>query len=547
MQNVLFVNLPTVPFPELEASFRNEHFIPQRLAMPMGILYLSAYLRQSSRVGTVGMLDYILALKDASRYADLDDFLERVREETVGFRPDVIAFSLVFSTSHKVFTRALELLKKIWPEAVTVVGGTHATAAARAILDTTPIDFVVCGEGELALAALVEALDAGGSPEIPGVYGRANLPASGALAPAAPPEELDALPLPDYELIDMELYSVQPGSQRSLYDSREKRVATIVTTRGCPGLCTFCSAHVVHGRKLRYRSVENVLAEVKLLHERYGVTLFIPEDDMFTVPKKRFLALMRGLKELGIPGFEMQNQDGLSVNTLDPAIMDAMLAAGVKLFNLAVESGSEHVQRKVINKKVRLERVKGIIEYLQARGAFVRCYYILGFLGETKEQMRETIEFAKRVEADWSVFSIAVPLVGSEMHRQMLEAGYIANTVEDWTNASYGRRGFDTPEIKAAELEELAYMANIETNFLENSDLRRGDYEKAAEIFGDVVRVYTFHILAWYCLRQCYRGLGDAHRADEVTQKIASLLASDSRSQKMQAQYGHLVPDLLPG
>ena len=105
----------------------------------------------------------------------------------------------------------------------------------------------------------------------------------------------------------MKAYATKKGSQREFEDTELRKVATIVTTRGCPNKCTFCAAHLVHGRKLRYRSVDNVVGEVKALYENFGITLFIPEDDMFTVPKKRFIDMLAALKELDIPGFEMQN------------------------------------------------------------------------------------------------------------------------------------------------------------------------------------------------------------------------------------------------
>ena len=283
-----------------------------------------------------------------------------------------------------------------------------------------------------------------------------------------------------------------------------------------------------------------------MLNERFGITLFIPEDDMFTVPKHRFLNLMSALRQLEIPGFEMQNQDGLSVNTLDSEVLDAMLACGVRLFNLAVESGSSYVQREVIHKNVQLDRVKKIVDYLRSKECIVRCYFILGFFGETRAQMMETIKFARSLQADWCLFSIATPLAGTVMYEQMRSAGYIQDSLDLWENAAFGRRGFDTPEISASELEELAYRANLEINFIANVNLVTGNYAKALGIYSDVVRVYPFHIVAWYCIMKCHQGMGAGEQVESTHQHLGRLIATDDRAARMYERYRFLIPDFNP-
>ena len=542
--NVLFVNLPTIPFDELVASLTERQCIPQRLALPMGLLYISAYLKANSRVDRVGMIDYILNMKTIHRFPTLDRYVTDTATATVEFVPDIIAFSLVFSTSHRIFLKILDRLKTLWPKAITLVGGTHATAVTRHLLHTTAVDFALRGEGEIGFAEFVNRFHAGLPVSIPGVYSRADVDSRAVLKTAVRPEDLDALPLPDWDLVDMEAYAVEMGSQREFGDGPRKRVATIVTTRGCPGHCTFCAAHLVHGRKVRYRSVNSVLREIRALNERFGITLFIPEDDMFTVPKHRFLDLMAAFRRIKIPGFELQNQDGLAVNTLDPDVLDAMLDSGVRLFNLAIESGSPEVQQHLIRKNVPLKRVKGIVDYLRGRGAIVRCYFILGFYGETRAQMDETIDFARSIRADWCLFSIATPLVGTVMHAQMQEAGYIQDGPALWENSFFGRRGFDTPEIAANDLEDLAYRANLEINFVGNPNLIDGHFAKALGLYSDVVRVYPFHAVAWYCIMKCHQAMGSGTEAERAHDRFYRLVATDDRAARMYHRYRSLMPDI---
>lgn len=543
--NILFVNLPTVPFEEMVKALKGEQYVSQVLAMPMGIMYLSSYLRKNNLVRReIGILDYILAMEELSSYGSVEEFITNKAVESVHFTPDILAFSLIFSTSHGIFAITLDILKALWPEACVVVGGTHATAATGPILENNNVNYVIRGEGEIAFSDFVSQYAHRQNITIKGVYARQDGELTDPLEITDAPDDLDILPYPDWQLVDMKAYSIKKGSQREFGDREPRKVATIVTTRGCPNRCTFCAAHLVHGRKVRYRSVENVVGEVLALHKTFGITLFIPEDDMFTVPKKRFIALMKALRSLYIPGFEMQNQDGLSVNTLDNDVIDAMLGVGVRLFNLAVESGSNVVQTKLINKNVRLHRVQEIIDYIRSKNAdaIIRCYFILGFFGETKEQMLETIEFAKGTEADWCLFSIATPLIGTEMHRQMLEAGLIEDNIEFWVRASFGQRCFDTPEISAAELTDLSYRANLEVNFFGNINKRNGNYSKALGIYNDIVRLHPFHIVAWYCIMECYERLNNHQKATEIRDKLYTLLRQDARSAEMYSKYRDLMP-----
>ncbi len=543
--NVLFVNLPTIPFEEVEKSIKGEHRVPQNLGLPMGLLYVSAYLRQNNTVrGEIGILDYILGIENISTHASVEGFIRDLALEMKDFKPDILAFSLIFSTSHAIFNLGLDILKSIWPDAIVVVGGTHATAAAPFLLESEKVDYVIRGEGEIAFSDFVTQYVRGERISIKGLYSKDNIKGDTPLEITDFPENLDLLPYPDWQLIDMNAYLTKRGSRREFGESKPRKIATVVTTRGCPNRCTFCAAHLVHGRRVRYRSVPNVVGEVETLYRDFGVTLFIPEDDMFTLPRKRFLEMLTALKGLGIPGFEMQNQDGLSVNTLDNEVLDAMLDVGISLFNLAVESGSEYVQTHVIKKHVNLKRVKEIIDYVLSKNpkAVVRCYFILGFYGETKEQMMETIRFARDIGADWCLFSIAVPLIGSEMHRQMLEAGYIENSIDYWVKASYGQRCFDTPEISAADLEDMAYRANLDVNFIGNINKRNGNFTKAKAIYEDIVRVYPFHVVAWYCIMECYEGLQDHENALRTKEELMDLIKHDKRSEDMFRKYGDLMP-----
>jgi radical SAM superfamily enzyme YgiQ (UPF0313 family) len=494
--------------------------------MPMGILYLAATLRRDLPNSTVQIVDLAKRYREAAdkgslSFASFEVFADHVLSGEVSFVPDLIGISVLFSTAHKSTLRVAEVCKRIWPDAPIVVGGMHATNAVEQLLENSAVDMVCRGEGEAVISDLV--LDPSG--EIPGIVGR-HRPDSGQAAPLI--YDLDTIPHPAWDLLPMHEY-VDTGASRTfnLDKIEQDREATIVTTRGCPFHCTFCSSWTVHGREMRYRSTANVLDELRMLHEHYGISVFIPEDDLFSVKKPRFLALCNAISREFGKKVHFQFPNGLSVATLDAEVIAAMVEMGMSVANIAIESGSNEVQRKIIKKNVNLERARRVVAECRDQGIFVRCYFILGFPGETREQIEETIDFAASLAADWCVFNIAAPLVGTEMYSQLLERGEIDSSF-NWDDAFFHERAYDTPEVGAQELKDLGYDGNLRINFFENYNLRCGKPERAAQLFRDIIEKYPEHLAAHWCLGEALKMTGDAKRAEEAFAGAVKLIADES-------------------
>jgi radical SAM superfamily enzyme YgiQ (UPF0313 family) len=448
--------------------------------------------------------------------------------------------------SREFFDLAAAALKRRWPAAVLVVGGNHATNSVALLLANPHVDWVARGEGELAFARFVDQVGAGQPIAVKGFYDRAKTAAGGGacLEQCENVDHLDELPHPDWELIDMATYVMASvARKRSFGSAAEARMGSVMTSRGCPFQCTFCSSHTVHGRKMRYRSVGNVLEELRLLHDRYGVTLIVPEDDLFTVNKPRIMEVLGAIRDEGIPGLEMQFPNALSVNTLDEEVIDALHAAGMRIATLAIESGSEYVQNHIIKKRCSLKRAKRLVRYIRDNGLLCRCYFILGFPGETRAQMQESIDFARDLQADWCAFMIAMPLLGSEMFDQFGAMGVMEGGANAW-EGTYAERRFDTAEIGAADLKQLAYRANLDINFLNNSLLREGRYDRAIESFRDVLRIHPFHIFAHYGIMRALLAAGETAKAAAERNRILELIRTNANSAAMLADYGDLMPDI---
>lgn len=280
------------------------------------------------------------------------------------------------------------------------------------------------------------------------------------------------------------------------------------------------------------------MAEFRQLINRYDFNKIVIEDDLFAAKKDVFLNVADRLSKTynSIKFFLPQ---GLSVSVLDEEIIDAMIKMGIDEAAIAIESGSEYVQKYIIKKNVSLTKARRILEYLRKKDFFIYVNFILGFPGETRELMQETIDFIGSIDVDWVYLFHALPLPGSEIYNKLTAAGIINPDIFDWDGIRLGRRVFDTPEISAEELEKLTYDININYNFFNNSNLRRGHYKRAIEVFTNlIINTYQFHIVAYYCRALAYLGLQEKEKAIADFKNCINWISNNEESKRLYERYG---------
>jgi len=545
MTRIAFVNPLTLPLDLVENSWTKgvpgiQTLAQEGISLPMGIMYLSAYIKRHLPYVAVDLIDYRIEYPNLTNHADLDSFIRNIALVDVPEPPDILAFSLVVSSSHLFFKRALLVLKAMWPKATVILGGFHATNFTAQLLEMPEVDYVFRGESEYALKDFLVSYP-NNTASIQGVIPRSHR-YFGNFSLCTPLATMDDNPMPDYSLPDMARYVV--GNTRMVIKQtgdKAHRSANIMTSLGCPFTCTFCAARTVHGRKIRYKSIENVVAEFRYLHEHHGVTLFMPEDDLFTANKKRTLALLEAVRSLKIPGFRMQFPVALSVNTLSYELIDSLIESGLDVASLAIESGSADTQHRIIKKDVDLNKAREWVRYFRSKGLPIRTSFILGFPGETRAMMDESIEYARTLGADWYDFFIATPLAGSEMCQEFVDLGYLPDDIEVISRGYYSRRNFDTPEIASDDLVDLVYRANLLCNFKDNINLQLGNWTKGLDLFTPIARKYPFHIIAQDCLRRCYEGLGNASGAAAVLEAMKYAYRNHHRAREMAEKFGDLL------
>ena len=363
------------------------------LVQPLGLLYLAAALREAGH--QVRLYDAF----DEPGVARYEDLLR-------SFRPDVVGLSAL-TWEARAMARLAASARRLLPGVPVVVGGPHATAYPERCLAVPEVDLAVAGEGDRSFVELVAALTGAGDPrDVPGVISRRE---DGTLRtnPRPAPIDVDELPLPAWDLLDLERYGRLP----SMWPLGPRPYMAVSTSRGCPYQCLYC--HNLHGKRYRGRSPERVVEELRALHERYGLRDVELVDDTFNLDRERALAILEGIARLPFR-LRLSFPNGVRADRLDPQLMEAFHRAGTFHIAFAIESAAPRVQ-ELIGKRLDLDEAARAIRHAARLGMFTSGFFILGFPTETLAEARETLRFARRSPLHQAVFLYLAPYAGTEL------------------------------------------------------------------------------------------------------------------------------------
>lgn len=415
-------------------------------APPLGLLYLTSYLRQHSP-HTVGICD--------ARFKEYDfDAIEtHIRDE----KPDLVgitSFSQEFREAHEIARRS----KRLFPDTRVILGGPYATSDYMQAMKDPNIDVAVIGEGERSFFNLVSAFDKGEDwTQIRELAYRNN----GVIQKSEMREfidNLDELPYPAWDTIDLEEYFNRKGTRkRTSFNQHQmkRRVLSIQTTRGCPYHCSYC--HNLFGKKLRKRSIENVIGELKLMKEKYNVEEVEIIDDIFNLDMDRAKQIFRRIIEEKL-NMKFSFPNGLRSDRLDEELLDLFKEGGVYRLVFAIESGTPRIQ-KLVRKNLDLEKARKSIAFAARRGFSMGGFFMLGFLDETEEEVWNTINFALESELQTAAFFVVTPFPNTEIWRQALEMGYNLSPDVEQYFAHYQKVSANISKVPTKRLEELRKIA----------------------------------------------------------------------------------------
>jgi len=369
---------------------------------------------------------------------------EELVSEIAARAPDVLAFSATTMMYQKAKTYAA-WAKEADPALVTVCGGVHAMLDPADIVPGTPaMDFAVRGEGDDVFVELLDALEHGGDPlGVDNVWGvRGDEVVRNRVRNLI--EDLDALPFADRDLFDDDLLCE---------DQRER--GTVMASRGCPYNCTYCSNHIQrtqYGNKkkyVRFRSVENVLAELVQLKERNPTLRFVRfDDDILTWDEDWFGEFCaRYPVEVGLPFV-----CNAFVNLLDERIISMFAEAGCELMAMGIESGNPWLRGKILHRHMTNDDIVDVYQACKAHGIKTVSTNMVALPHETVDMVLDTIKVNARAEPDTMQVSVFYPFPNTHMYDVCVEEGYLTESHRDsiFCDSILELPGYDQPEMVRA-------------------------------------------------------------------------------------------------
>ncbi|MFH1607952.1 MAG: radical SAM protein [archaeon] len=442
----------------------------RRCITPIGLAYLGGFLEREGyevKILDIANEGYDNAVEsDDGKFVTygLDD--ETVKKKIDGFKPDVVGVSCIFSSQAGNAKHVLKITKEVDEDIITLVGGSHPTYAVGDFLDI--VNFIVLGEGELPTSQLLDALNNDKDvSEIDGLAGKYE----GIKFINSKKQyigDLNSLSFPARHLLNMEMY-FRINTPQNPYP-KGKRIAQIMTSRGCSARCVFCTTTNFWGNRYRGRSAQSVINEIKELKEKYNIDEIQITDDNFTLNKNRAMEILDAIKDFGL---HLCAPQGLAAWALDNELLEKMKEAGFYQLTFAVESGNQRVLNEIVKKPLDLAKVKPLVKKAQEIGIKVHSFAICGLPGETIENMNETYNFVSDCGFDSSSFFAATPLVGSELLNICEKKDYLRKGA-GWNEQLFKLGNINTKDFTSVEVEELAAKFNREYN---KNDTREKRFE----------------------------------------------------------------------
>ena len=375
---------------------------------PLGLAYIAAILEKEKY--DVSILD-VPALNLTKKEA-----YEEIKKQ----KPDVVGVTCMSSTI-KGALEAAQLAKKVG--AIVVIGGSHMAAYPKEILSHAFVDYGLIGEGEHTLPLLLKAIENKTSlKNIPGlVYKKDNEiiinPGFGFV------EDLDSLPIPAYHLLPIEKYNLVIALHPMI---------TMVSSRGCPGQCGFCFKKP-GDKKLRFRSPEKIVDEMEFLVKKYKIKEIVIADDNLTTSKPNIKKICNEIIKRKL---NVRWEAPTRVDFVDLETLNLMRKAGCRRLRYGVESGDENTL-KLMKKGVALEKIRQVFKWTKQARIESFAYFIIGYIGETEESIKKTINFAKELDPDMLMFCAATPLPDTNLYDLAISQGFVDK--DYWKDYTLGK------------------------------------------------------------------------------------------------------------
>jgi len=412
---------------------------------PLGLAYLAAVLRDKGHIVSIYDADFTpqatemefsyLEEKYPKYIEAVSSFKHPIWQEMGDrikkFHPDLVGITMMTTKAASAF-RVAQLCKEYNKDVPVVVGGPHPTVRAEEVLKISPhVDFVVRGEGEKSFPELISAIENN--------QGKKKINPPQELV-----EDLDSVPYPARDLL---------GAKDS-YSSED--MGLIMTGRGCPYNCTFCSSKGIWGQRARFRSVKNVIDEIKEVKACYGTRQFGFKDDIFTISKVRAVEFCQSLISQNL---KINWDANARVNLIDKELLTLMKKAGCNGLKLGIESGSQRILN-LMKKGTTLEQIKRTAQLLRESGIHWTGYFMIGLPTETREEMLDTLNLMKEIKPDYASLSVYEAFPGTELFDLGLNLGLVQKerTLKDFYTLSPKYYYIKNPEKRIDTMSDKEFI-----------------------------------------------------------------------------------------
>ena len=436
--------------------------------VPINLLYLVNYLKtkgMSSKILEFGIhtFDKPIEIKNRIRYGISDRaIIDLIKKE----KPKIVGIGCMYTRHYPDVLYIARLIREIDSSIKIVVGGNYATSYMNIVLKEKSIDFVVLGEGEVTFYELCKQI-LSGKARFENISGIAYRKDDGIVITEKREliSDLDSLPIVDYSSIDMEKYledtNVSPFLMR--YPAFD-----VISSRGCPGNCIFCTVKNVWGRTWRGRSPNHFVDEIEILHRKYNIREFAILDDTASLDQKRWLNICNEIIERRLD-IKWTTPNGIAHWTLNKPILKKMKEAGCYRITFGIESGNAET-RRFIGKLYSLEQARDLINYANKIGMWTICTNIIGFPYETRSAIEDTVNFAKSSGTDFATFYLLCPDMTSDVYpyfrkENLLNFDSIFDSDEldedcfEKMERALSEEGVDTKFLKKEQLREIQMQA----------------------------------------------------------------------------------------
>jgi hypothetical protein len=375
---------------------------------------------------------YLEALRDNQHPVWLE-----ILETLKTFKPNLVGIP-VLTVELGSALKVSRICKEYNKDCMVAWGGPHPSFESDACINYKDVDFLIRGEGEVTFKELIEKLQT--DKNLKSVLGL-SYKSNGELIHNSDRElikDLDTVPLPAKHL--------------SMHPERYPPIAmgSLITSRGCPWPCTFCSAKTFWQKKARYRSSESLIREIKRIRTDYGMNKLIFWDDAFTVSEK---IVSRYCEEIMQAGLKPWWRTATRVDLINAGLLNLMKKAGCIHLDIGVESGSERIL-KLIRKEIVPSQVKDAFKLIKKNGMTGGAFFMAGFPQETKEDLKNTFDLMKEIKAVNIAFNILDPLPGSEVLKTAQEMGMVPREV-DWSTFPFWPLNHFVKEVGEKEFSQM--------------------------------------------------------------------------------------------